>query len=241
MNDNCPICLESLTDNTHPLESITLSCHHVVHTECTQQLIRPNCPLCNQLVLNFPRDLLERIDENAKRYRDEVEQDNLRELLRSFERESAEQYSAEAFTASPHLQAFYAIAWLREHGIPFSRIPDHLTVEMDEASRVLASQPYAIFHAIISLVINELSHELTDGGGSTISEMEEYLERAYTRLSLDSDDITDEDDELFRTQGADIERSIEVRRPTDHTVIRFKLEDIPPLPDDEVEEIDDYV
>lgn len=48
--EDCPICLEAM----HPTDSVTLSCHHMLHVHCARKMLRPEadmkCPLCRSEV-----------------------------------------------------------------------------------------------------------------------------------------------------------------------------------------------
>ena len=48
MTDDCSICLENMTDK----QSVKLSCNHVFHLDCIQNIINNRCPLCRTKIIS---------------------------------------------------------------------------------------------------------------------------------------------------------------------------------------------
>lgn len=74
----CPICLDSEGG-----EFLKLECGHFIHEHCSRGLIKKECPMCRSTTITFPSSVLDTINKNAKKYREDLVEEESRNL--SFE------------------------------------------------------------------------------------------------------------------------------------------------------------
>ena len=85
MADTCPVCLIEIKgpeDNNGYF--IKLRCKHKIHKKCARGLCETSCPVCRAEV-KWPIGIAKRIARNKARYRKEKEEEELEELISSFD------------------------------------------------------------------------------------------------------------------------------------------------------------
>lgn len=212
INTECPICLISQEQNSERL--FPLSCCHSVHLSCAKNMIKAECPLCREKIINLPKDIINNIIENGKQYRNEIEEQELQSLREVFEETNP--------TLSPNFQVFLAYGRLRDMGIPHHLIPSQIEIEYDTESP--APPGYAIYQALIDSVLENINDYIEENDFS--DDDTPRTERRYSSY----DEETDDEDKLFIKEGADIRR----RYITQGLNVSFHLSDIPPV---DVEEL----
>lgn len=80
-NSDCPICLESINQD---LEIFKIDCGHIYHMDCMKGMTKMECPTCRSPIENFDKDMIEIVNINADRIRQENEIENFRDLFQTF-------------------------------------------------------------------------------------------------------------------------------------------------------------
>lgn len=109
-NEECPICLCS-EGKMH-----IANCKHQLHSSCAKDMLSLKCPLCQQLIQNYPPSIKNKIIKN--------EQKSIKEM--------------EVVSLPPHLtlsnlEVINAINFLSEIGIPQVLYPIVINVDLENA------------------------------------------------------------------------------------------------------------
>lgn len=146
LNDECPVCCEK--GPMYPL-----SCPHKMHLDCMRGMVEDTCPICRSKILNLPIFIREQIRKNRKQHQHEREEEDMREAQSYYDQQAAK--------ISPQVQILLALAYLRDLGIPYERIPN---VELILDPRIPYPCRGSIFSMVVSNVYRLLTQEVTVDG-----------------------------------------------------------------------------
>lgn len=171
-NKKCPICLEKNG------ELFDLSCLHKIHLGCCRSLVNLKCPLCQEIVKNYPENIKNEIENNQQKYKQECEEEDRAQLIRTYA-ESYSQLSNERIT--PQMEIVAAVEYLRDHDIPMRFIPEKIEITFYQ------NQPFpprgvlfrVIIDTVLGYVIEEYSkedfHDLTvETSSSSLNETSSF-------------------------------------------------------------------
>lgn len=140
----CPICLTC----DDPLYLI--SCKHWIHLSCARSMTSLTCPLCRSDITNFPEDITDDIKVHSKKYRDELEAEDLRAYLETNDDDLEEIVER----PSAQMEIYAAIRFARSEGIPLSFIPTNVRVVTDSET---LSPPGMIFQSVLNHIMDTVS------------------------------------------------------------------------------------
>lgn len=203
-NNVCAICIEEgETEESGKL--YPLVCTHRFHTNCLMGLTKAECPMCRQAAINLPASIKSQIDENAKKYRQETEEQEERELAEMLENEGM---MFQPVRLPPQMEVILALKYLVQLGIPVSMIPMDTVLELDPQSPL--PDPGSIFQNTVKRLIETIQERTSisavEEDGTPISEDEEEI-------------ILDDDEDPFEFEGQDLQivhrvRTIPLRSET---------------------------
>ncbi len=75
-NTECPVCLNELNTTHHVLE-----CNHAMHLKCMENMIALECPVCRAPISWLPGDLIERININSSKNKQDIIIQNTDDLM----------------------------------------------------------------------------------------------------------------------------------------------------------------
>lgn len=139
-NTKCPICLEEEG------EWFLLSCYHKVHIECLKGMVKAICPTC-RAETNFPPNIKDSIENNAKKYEEEKIEEERREILSMLDQEFDRR-------PPPQMEIVVALRYLYELGIPPFLIPETITIHIDPTSAL--PTPGFIFQNTVREILNHI-------------------------------------------------------------------------------------
>lgn len=116
---DCPICLEKCENNM-----ITLTCNHIIHTECMKGMIKLECPLCRHVIDNVSIEMVSLINNNSRQFENELEQNDRQNIINSLS------YLNDRYQKII-IEICIALRFLRLHGIPDEFIP-HIKIDIGD-------------------------------------------------------------------------------------------------------------
>lgn len=150
-NKKCPICLEKSGD------FFTLSCLHKIHLECCNNLINLKCPLCQEIVKNYPEDIQKNIEKNIISYRKELEEEDREYAARTYS-DSYSQIINNIIT--PQMEIAAAVEYLRDNEIPLICIPEKIEITFYQNQPV--PEKGVIFRTIIDTILGYILDHISD-------------------------------------------------------------------------------
>lgn len=216
LNDPCPICLEK-DGNMYPL-----SCLHRIHLECMEGFTKLQCPICRAKLLNIPDELRKKIEKNGEVYKEEVCEEERRELLEYLERENSITQRL-----PPNVELLLALKYVAELGVPVCLIPSDVTIEIDVDSPL--PEPGSIFQnavkKILELIQNHVIEINEDDECDSCYELTLSEEESLEDFNFEGDDIHITR-RIRTTHFPDNDGEIALRIPAMHTTISFNFEDL---------------
>jgi hypothetical protein len=127
-NIECPVCFEK--ENLVPL-----SCLHLIHLDCAKNLISPVCPICGAPLEDLPDEIQKQIQENEKKYQEELDEEDRRVLEEDLSRRRSLISRMEmVIQPPPNVEILAAMQYTRSMGIPLSCIPTEMKVNVPEGT-----------------------------------------------------------------------------------------------------------
>lgn len=152
-NEKCPICIsEEVTEESGAF--YPLGCTHRFHINCLSGMTKAECPLCREPAINLPKSVKDKIDENSKKYREEIEQQEERDFQRMIEEEGG--MMLQPVRLPPHIELILALKYVFQLGIPISLIPTETVLEIDPQSPL--PDPGSIFQNTVKHLIQSIQH-----------------------------------------------------------------------------------
>lgn len=159
-NKECPICLES-EDRKENGNMLILSCLHRIHSKCSEGLTNLKCPLCQQMVINWPPKIQTKIIKNGKRVKKEVEDEEREVLIQEQQRQQEYINRLRLYiNPPPKVEIIAALEYLRDQEIPERYIPRNITIARQRNRNNM--QPGVLFMTIVSQVLNKINEEIPD-------------------------------------------------------------------------------
>ena len=180
-NTECPICFE---DN----DLFPLSCLHLIHLDCVKNLISMDCPICSAPLSNIPEEIKTNIEENIRKYKEEMEEEERRALQEEIERRNELISSMELIIQPPpRVEILAGIQYARTLGIPLNCIPTEIKINVPEGSQ--APPPGTWFQVTVG----------------------QAMERARMLMNKDSDSETEseydsEEEDPFEKENSELEK-----------------------------------
>jgi hypothetical protein len=166
-NEECPICLTDEGD-------MHLSpCMHRLHLTCAEGMGTLNCPLCKEIITNFPNKIKKKINANTKKYERDKIQEEHEELRQQMGGLNINQHEMDRIH-STFIEIISAFQYLQDNLIPSQYIPVETDIILPIDSPILSQG--SVFTAIIT---NALERVMFD-----IENYDEYFETAFTSLPL---------------------------------------------------------
>ena len=166
MTEICPICLEN-DENM-----FELSCSHKVHLECVKNVPDVFCVICRQEMTNLPARILEKIKQNEKTYKEELEEEDRRVAeMSSFQLQNL--FSL-YIRPPPHIEVKYALLYLKSRGIPFRYVPSKIKIVFPEGHPRPSSGVF--FSAVVGHTLRKMKEDISSYESGDSSESEDSCE-----------------------------------------------------------------
>ena len=184
LDEVCPICLEGK-------ELFVLSCQHQLHLECVKQMNDSRCPICRKsFEEDVSEDILALINENNRKYHEDLDAEDRQRL-------ASEQFNLERLFAiyirpRPFIEARYALAYLRNQGIPLNYLPQRVQIKCPRGHP--KPEPGVIFSTLVGQAVERMEADLSDDDSdesSSDSETDPFEDenRMLERLSRVTENI----------------------------------------------------
>jgi hypothetical protein len=148
-NESCPVCLTS-DDPLH----IT-SCLHRIHLECCKGLNTLQCPLCQQIVTNYPLYIEKQIKANELQFQKKLDDED------RLEAERIERESVTIPKIAPYHEVAMAIGFLINHDIPIRYIPTDIHINIYKKQPLLEGTLYNILiNYTLGKILNDIDQVL---------------------------------------------------------------------------------
>ena len=166
-----------------------LSCHHRCHLECLKGMIKVECPLCRSPIINLPPGVADGILAKGREFVRETEEERSREFMRELREEMS--MTDEQTRIPPQLEILMALRYLCELGIPPSRIPSRVNLEIDPESPLPTSG--SIFQTTINRIIDIIQRQ--------VDEPPKEEDSSGSDAEISEDESDDDEENPFRMEG----------------------------------------
>lgn len=163
MDETCPICLQK------DRNLFELSCGHKIHLDCVKEVPDIFCVICRQEMVNLPSEIEEKIHQNEKKYREELEEED-RQVAQQSSFQLENLFSVYV-RPPPQIEVKYALLYLKSQNIPFRYIPSSIKIRIPKGH---PRPPCGVFFSsIVSHTVRKMKEDTSDMSDSDSSDEEE--------------------------------------------------------------------
>jgi hypothetical protein len=153
LDDVCPICLEGG-------EMFTLNCNHKVHLDCIKNVADSGCVLCRAPMTNLPKEIEDKILENERIYKNELEEED-RNLARQTQRTiGINNLFSIYIRPRPQIELKYAMFYLKSQGIPLKYLPEKIKILVPQGHP--NPPPGVLFTLLVSQTLERMKEDMSN-------------------------------------------------------------------------------